>query len=57
MKGFALVHFLGQCLTAVLCSQATTMGSDKDIFLAVQVIAEEGADMNAYRPQTAPTPR
>ena len=34
-----------------------TMGNDKDIFLAAQVIAEEGAVMNAYRPQTGPTPR
>lgn len=56
MNGFALVHFLGHCLATVLGSQAMTMGSDKDIFLAAHVIPEEGADMNGYRPQTGPTP-
>ena len=57
MNGSALVRFLGHCLTAVLGSQAMTMGSDKDIFLAAQVIPEEGADMNGCRPQAGPTPR
>lgn len=44
MKGFALVHLLVQSLTAILCSKSTLMGSDKDFFLAVQVMAETGAD-------------
>lgn len=37
--------------------QAMTMGSDRDIFLAAQLIAEGGADMKAYRPQTGPALR
>lgn len=49
MKGFALVYLLVQSLTAVTCSQATLMGSDKDFLLAVQVVAEAGSAMECIQ--------